>query len=300
MHVNSKALPTESALLGKRREPQGQSQVIPTVGKHLQKLKLSYPPGYYKHESVQGQTFNVIKKANKHIDPSIEPLVTCETEPLSGLQTYTHALGNVYKPTPLLLSQSSDQPRKGGMALALLTLHSNDKNKDRDPESDIQTTPQITRELCKGTQNLSKFTHRDTSKEQSLLRNTRIPLQTPRSEHFMAKSLTPLHSNMKNHWQQHKNMLNNPFDETNVPRAGNETDNVHKVLPLPPWKDTTELRKGEAHLELILKVPSTSHHFCKKKMSLGRGEAHQDLILKEYHWGLVPRRSQICLNPRKG
>ena len=109
LHVNSKALPpTESALIGKRREPQGQSQVIPTVGKHLQKLKLSYPPGYYKHESVQVQTFNVINKANKHIDPSIKPLVTCETEPLSGLQTYTHVLGNVYKPTPLLLSQSSD------------------------------------------------------------------------------------------------------------------------------------------------------------------------------------------------
>ena len=75
------------------------------------------------------------------------------------------------------------------MALALLTLHSNYKNKDRDPESNIQTTPQITRELCKGAQNLSKFTHRDTSKEQSLLRNTCIPLQTPTSENFTAKSL---------------------------------------------------------------------------------------------------------------
>ena len=168
------------------------------------------------------------------------------------LQTYTDELGNVYKPTPLLLSQGNDQPRQGGMAPALLTLHSNDKNKDRDPESDIQTTPQSTQELSKEAQNLSKFTHINTSQEPSILTNTRIQLQTLGSEQFMAKSFKPLQSIRQNHWLPHRNMLSepksikvsNPFDETNLSTVGNETNNAYKVLPLPPWQDTIEPRQG--------------------------------------------------------
>ena len=252
--LNSKALPTERTLLGKRSEPQGQSQVIPAVGKLLHKLKLirSYLPGHFKYVNEQGHTFDVIKMIDKHIDPPIEPLVACETEPTSGLQTYTDELGNVYKPTFLLLSQGNDQPRQGKMAPSLLTLHSNDENKDRDLESDIHTIPQSTRELSKEAQNVSKFTHMNTSREQGILTNTCIPLQTLGSEQFMAKSFKPLWSNMQNHGLPHKNMLSepesikvsNPFAETNISIMGSETNNAHKVLPLPPWQDTIEPRQG--------------------------------------------------------
>lgn len=68
----------------------------------------------------------------------------------------------------------------------------------------------------------------------------------------MAKSFTPLHSNMQNHWPQHKNMLSkpksievsNPFADTNLSITVNEIGNVYKMLSLPPWHDIAEPKKG--------------------------------------------------------
>lgn len=54
--MNSKVLTTKSSLPGNERESQGQCR-------------------YYKYKSVQGHTFNVIKKVDKHTNPPIEPLV---------------------------------------------------------------------------------------------------------------------------------------------------------------------------------------------------------------------------------
>ena len=62
---------------------------------HRLKIILSYPSNYNHYLNEQGRSFNLIRKADKSIDPPIETTVKCYLDVQIGLEVYNDELGNL-------------------------------------------------------------------------------------------------------------------------------------------------------------------------------------------------------------
>lgn len=75
---------------------------------------MSCPPNYYKYENDQNRVFNLIKRADKFVEP---PGVECQIDSMTRLKTYSDDLGNVYKMLPVPPWRDTEESRRGGTPL---------------------------------------------------------------------------------------------------------------------------------------------------------------------------------------